>query len=132
MPSGPTHGGGGLDPTTDPAHFPSDINTLMKKTIPQVMIHNSSQSAVGVDTYTSDYDVASCDGFTIYVSGTGSWNVQVAPHSNNNESFWVDLISSDKSGKGYYSCIDRHPHVRVVIKSGANLIVWLYRRYPAY
>jgi len=132
MPSGPTHGGGGLDPVTNPAHFPSNISTLVKKTIPQMMIHNSSGSAVSVDTYTTDYDVASCDGFTVYISGTGNWNVQAAPHNNNNESFWTNLKTSDGSGSGFFSCIDRHPHVRVVIKSGAKLIVWLYRRYPAY
>ena len=133
MPAGPTQGHGDLNPITAPAHFPASLDSLVKKTVPTQVIYNTATAGVqGSDAFTDDFEVGGCEGFTVYVNGTGDWNVQAAPNNNHNESFWTDLISSDETGDGFYSTNNYHHHVRVKIKSGANLIVWLYRKFASY
>ena len=120
---------GDLSSVTDPAHYPSSYDTLINKTIPSLMLWNGT--AVG-DTVTTDIPVGNCLGWTVYASGTGDWNVEAAPHNNNNESFWTELIGTDVSGDGFYESVGYHPHVRVVVRNGSNLIIWIYRRYATF
>ena len=130
MTSGPTQGQGGLSPVTDPAHFPSSFDTLVNKTAPTQVLYNGTNST-GSDLYTTDKVVGNCESFTVYVQGTGTWNIQVAPHNNNPESFWTD-IGSDQSNSGFIHVTSAHPHMRMKIATGSTLIIWLYRKYSTY
>ena len=120
---------GDLSSVTDPAHFPSSFTALQKQTLPQKVIYNGTASG---DTDTEPVEIGQCEGFAIYTHGTGNWNIQVSPNPNNDESFWIDLLASDKSGSGFYESQAFHPWVRVIVKDGANLIVWIYRKYATY
>jgi hypothetical protein len=130
MPAGPSQGHGDLNPITAPAHFPSSFTSLEKKTAPSLMVYNSTNST-GDNVFTADLNVGQCEGFTVYVSGSGTWNVQAAPFLNDNESFWTD-VTTDQSGGGIYSTVSFHPHMRVRIANGADLIVWVYRKFATY
>jgi hypothetical protein len=129
MVSGRPSGRGDLSSVTDPSHYPSSFRSLQKDTSPQKVIYNGTASE---DTYTDPIEVGQCEGFTIYVHGTGDWNVQYSPHPNNPESFWVDSSASDYTDSGFLAVTSRHPWTRVLIKSGASLIVWIYRKYATY
>ena len=123
---------GDYNPVTAPGSFPASWDQNVKKTYAMKMLHNSSQTATTTDVYTEDIEVGQCEGFTFYVSGTGDWNIQYSPHPNNNESFWVDASVTDQSDEGFLSVTSRHPWTRAVIRSGSNLIVWIYRKYATY
>ena len=123
---------GTLSPVTASSHFPASFTALEKKTLPQMVIYNGNNIAVGVETFTEPVEVGQCEGFTVYATGTGDWNIQFSPNPNHNESFWVDAAASNKSGDGYLATTSRHPWIRVVVRSGANLIVWIYRKYATY
>jgi len=133
MASGQPGPRGDLSPVTDPAHFPSSFESLIKKTQPELVIYNGSNSTGG-DVFTEPFSISMCEGFAVYVvQGTGGWNIEFTPNPNNNESAWVKGIASDKSGTGYYESVSYHPWVRGVIRTGAtNVIMWLYRKYATY
>lgn len=123
---------GGLSSVTDPAHFPSSWDSLAKKTLAQEVLLNTSVVAASGDTYTEPREVGQCEGFTIYVFGTGDWNVQFTPDPNNNESAWLYATGTDYTDTGYLATTSRHPWVRVVVRDGAQLIVWIYKKYATY
>ena len=120
---------GDFSSVTAPDSFPSTFDPLINKTIASLVIFNGTASE---ETFTTDIPVGNCLGWTVYVTGTGDWNVQVAPKNNDNEAFWTDIISTDITDSGLYESVGYHPHARVVMKAGFTGIVWIYRRYATF
>ena len=119
---------GGLSIVTDPAHFPTSFNSLVKKTTTDEKL--KAAGLVSGDTYVDPVSVGSTEGFTIYVKGSGSWNVQVGP--NIASAVWINHESSDKSGDGFVSISEWHNYARVVVRAGSNLEIWIYKKYASY
>ena len=131
MSSGQPSPGGGLSSVAHPERFPATFSLLEKKALPMTVIYESGVSSG--TTYTTNYDIGLCQGFTVYsLNSTGAWNVQVSPNPNNPQSGWVDYAAADISGNGYISVTNFHPHMRVVMKNGYNGIIWLYRKYATH
>ncbi len=133
MASGAPGPRGDLTPMTDSAHFPTSYESLIKKTQTEQVLYNGSNST-GSNVYTEPISIGVCESFAVYVvKGTGGWNIEFTPNPNNDESAWVQGISSDKSGIGYYADASMHQWVRGVIRTGAsNMIMWIYRKYSIY
>jgi hypothetical protein len=119
---------GGLSIVTDPAHFPANTNSLVKRTMTEIRLKDTG--LVGADLVGDPICVGSTEGFTVYAKGTGNWNIEVGPSLNS--SVWINHEASDKSGNGFISVSEWHNFVRFVAKTGSNLEIWMYLKYAPY
>jgi len=122
-----TGGRGGREPGIMPLEFPADFDTLRKRTQPETIVFTNSGGA------TSDpYSVAPCEYFSIYVWGTTP-DVDVEACMNPTYGNWVLLNASALGDGGFYAGQGgQHPWIRVVINSGTNVTVHLFRKYATY
>ena len=90
---------------------------------------SSTGAVISSDNWHHLVGVANGTHVTVYVDGTGDWNVEVSPDQGIGP--WI-AVGSDVSGDGYYSTIDPHCFMRVVLRNGANADVWLFKKYATY
>jgi len=117
----------GLEPTARPDLFPSDIDTLRKKVEPETIVFDGS----GADT-SRPYSIAPCEYWSIYIFGTTP-DVDVQVCMNPKFGQWVTLNASALGNTDYYEGSGgQHPWLRIVINSGNNVDVHLFRKYATY
>ena len=131
-------------PKGTPFNFKDKWTDLQKKTEKTIMIYGSqeivvddnnnfeaiiysAQTADG-DEYTSQIEAGNIESFTIYGSGTGTWNVQGSPDPNSG--IWLEL--STNTDDDYYSTSNYHPWIRVEVKDTASLQIFLSRKFSTY
>jgi len=129
MSSGQPGPRGGLSPTNTPAHFPATFSSLHSKSLKQEKLRDSGVAASGTE-YTEVRDVSMLEGFTVYVIGSGDWNVQVSPDQGIGP--WVDIQATDITGAGYISSTNPHGWMRVAVKNAANVEVWIHKKYATF
>lgn len=118
---------GGLEPTIKPNQFPSDIDTIRKVVQPETIVFEGSGAATS-----RPFCIAPCEYWSIYVFGsTPDVDIQVCMNPQYGK--WATLNASAIGNGGVYEGTGgQHPWIRIVINSGSNVDVHLFRKYATY